>query len=62
MEQNSEVASSRGFLYTLQSLNRLPMTGRIDAILMERPQVHIEWEVMNEMLLKSREEEFSILF
>lgn len=44
-----------GVLYTLQTLSGLPMTGRVNAILTERPQSDIKWEVTNEISLKSRE-------
>lgn len=59
--RSNTVDFSRGGLYTLRTLNRLPMTGRVNAVVTERPQFDIKWEVMNEMSLKSREE-FSILF
>lgn len=32
------------------------MTGKVNAVVTERSQFDIKWEVMNEMSLKSREE------
>lgn len=56
--EKCEVVFLRGVLFTFQSMTRLPMTIRINTIARKRLSFDIRWEGC----MKSREEEFSILF
>lgn len=53
-----EVAFSSEVLFTVQTMTRLPMTGRINTIARKRLSFDIKWEGC----MKSRKKEFPILF
>lgn len=62
MEWNPEVSFTKRVFYTLQTMSRLLVTGRINTVVTEKGSIWNKIRGMNKNVIKVKGGEFSILF